>query len=314
MDSLFNDKSENTKKERIRFLTKIGVIDLENYDVLNNIKNIFDTFIYNSNSKGTQKTRIFHIIEFLKLTDNKDLLDLYKKNSTGIINAAIDIEKSNTTTKQDRYIKLDILQNNLKEFTPKKLTLKMFMLLTRKEQVNYISKLANYILLSLYVFTPAIRNNYYGLNVIDNKNMIDKKSNLNYMIVNKASVYLYLQNYKNHHSLGSIRIDIDKETQKLIKSYITLLEFLLGKMPEYFLYHISNNKIEPLKENATKNKIIDLSKQVFNTPLSINDYRHIWEISIQNSEEYKNMSYIQKEKTHRKLLHSLDTAMKYNIL
>ena len=314
MDNLFLDKSDNTRKERIRFLTKIGVIDLNNYDVLNNIKNIFDTYILESKSHGTQKTRLFHIIEFLKLTNNDNLLEQYKKNSQSIILQAKDNEKSNTTSKQDTYMKLEDLQKKLLTYQPNIITVKKFERLKYNEQISYINKLQDYILISLYTFTPAIRNNYWTLNVINYKKDIDQNSNLNYMIWNQAHVYLYLQNYKNSKSLGSIRIDIDKITQKYIKLYLKLLESLLNEKPKYFLYHISLKKIEPSKENATKFKITDLSEKYFNKSYTINDFRHMWEVYIQNSEDYKSMTYKQKEKIHNKLLHSIDTALKYNII
>jgi hypothetical protein len=314
MENLFLNNSFNTRKERIRFLIKIGITDLNNYDVLNDINNIFNTYILNSNSNGTQKTRIFHIIEFLKLTNNNDLLEKYRKKAEPIINNAINDEKSNTTTKQDRYIKLQDIQKKLLEQIPDIITVKKFEKLKYNEQINYVNKLQDYILLSLYIFTPAIRNNYWTLNIIKYKKDIDTSTNLNYMILNQTHVYIYLQNYKNVSALKSIKIDIDKETQKLIKLYMKLLEILLNEKPKHFLYHISLKKIEPAKENATKTKIIDLSKKYFNIPFSINDYRHMWEIYIQNSEEYKKMTYKQKEKLHNKLLHSIDTALKYNII
>ncbi len=315
MNNLFNNISINTKQERLRFLKKIGVNDLNDYEVLYDIDNIFNNFILTSNSKGTQKTRIFHIIEFLKLTSNNDLLELYKEKAQPIIKQAIDKEKSNITNKEHKYIKLEELQNKLLSSKPDIITIKQFEKLKYNEQIQFANKLQDYILLSLYVFTPAIRNNYWTLNIIKKQSDYkDKNDNLNYMIINNVTVYLYLQSYKNYNSLGAMKIEIHKSTQKLIRLFYKIMNILLQSEPNNFLYHISLNKIEPLKENATKSKIIELSNKYFNSPLSINDYRHIWEIQIQTSDEYKNMSYKEKEKIHNKLLHSIDTALKYNIL
>jgi hypothetical protein len=61
-----------------------------------------------------------------------------------------------------------------------------------------------------------------------------------------------------------------------------------------------------------KKRVKTVSEQYFMKPLSINDYRHIWEISIQNDEHYNKLNLNDREALHKQLLHSMNTALKYN--
>jgi hypothetical protein len=54
------------------------------------------------------------------------------------------------------------------------------------------------------------------------------------------------------------------------------------------------------------------SKEIFGKDLGINDYRHIYEITLQRSDEYQMMTEAQKEAEHMKLLHSGVIARAYN--
>ena len=69
------------------------------------------------------------------------ILEKYKKNSQSIILQAKDNEKSNTTSKQDIYIKLEDLQKKLLTYQPDIITVKKFERLKYNEQISYINKL-----------------------------------------------------------------------------------------------------------------------------------------------------------------------------
>jgi hypothetical protein len=57
-----------------------------------------------------------------------------------------------------------------------------------------------------------------------------------------------------------------------------------------------------------------MSDRVFGKPLTINDYRHIFEIAIQKDPNYKDMTIAEKEKLHESLLHNHNTALRYNLI
>jgi hypothetical protein len=103
-----------------------------------------------------------------------------------------------------------------------------------------------------------------------------------------------------------------------MKSWFNLLKLMLGRDPQYvFLYNI-NIKERSISWTDSKNgltkRITRASKSVFKRDLSINSYRHIWEGYYHTHEDYAKMTIKDSEKLHEMLLHSYDTAKRYNLI
>lgn len=306
MNSLFSNNSASTQKARINYLRKIGIKNVHEYDMLKDVDNIMKKFVLDSTNVNTQVVRIFHIIEFLKAVKDESLLEPYVNIMKKLKEASI-IKQNDTSTnvRSDRY---EIPLNELQTILLSKNPYPNFDLGMGKS-INMIKAYQDYILLSLYVLNPPLRNDFHNLKIITKA--ADIKDSGNYLVINPRTIYIYLNEYKNSKKMGSIRVDLTEYTKTLIRNLFKLYKSL-KKTPASLFNHISVAKIEPMSEEAMKKRIKFVSNQYFLKELSINDYRHIWEIAIQNDDEYKNLNLNDREALHKKLLHSMNTALKYN--
>ena len=308
MNNLFSKVADTTRKARINYLNKIGVNSTTDYDVLLDINNIINNYVLDSANVNTQATRIFHIIEFLKEVEQVPLLNEYSNLMKQIKQSSIIKQNDTSTTdKSDRYIPLKELQETLINSNP--YTNINSILLQKDFSRNMIKVYQDYLLMCLYVLNPALRNDFHNLKIITKASDLTKEDN--FLVINARSVYIYLNEYKNSKSMGAVRIDLSNYTINIIRNLFKMYK-KLKIVPTTLFNHISKLVVEPMTEDAMKKRVKFVSNQYFNIPLSINDYRHIWEIAIQNSDEYKNLNLNDRETLHKQLLHSLNTALKYN--
>jgi hypothetical protein len=305
MNTLFTTIAPTTRKARINYLVKIGVKNLDDYSVLNDVDNIVNKYIADSDNANTQATRIFHIIEFLKAVNDKPLLAKYNDKMKAIKEASI--KKQNDTATKDKSERYEIPLKDLQVSLLSKNPYPNFDLGMGKS-LGMIKAYQDYILMAMYVLNPALRNDLHNLSIIKKAGDIEKK---NYLVVNPRALYVYLNEFKNSRSMGPVRVDLTDYTKQLIRNLFKIYTALKLK-PASLFNHVSATKIEPMTEDALKKRVKAVSKQYFGKELSINDYRHIWEISIQNDESYRNLNLNDREAVHKQLLHSLNTAMKYN--
>jgi hypothetical protein len=66
------------------------------------------------------------------------------------------------------------------------------------------------------------------------------------------------------------------------------------------------------KKETLARQIARFSDRIFGKPLTINDFRHSWEMQIQNSIEYQRASVEERKEMHAKLLHGHAIALQYN--
>ncbi len=304
MNTLFQNIAATTRKSRISFLNKIGVSSVDDYSVLLDVNNIMEKFILDSPNVNTQATRIFHIIEFLKVVDNKPVLNIYTNLMKKIKEASIQKQNDTSTTdKSDRYIPLKELQIQLVNKNP----YPNFSIANVSR--NMIKAYQDYLLMCLYVLNPALRNDFHNLDIITKAANLKEEGN--FLVVNPRALYIYLNEYKNSRSMGAVRINLTDYTVNIIRNLFKIYKALKIK-PITLFNHISEKKVELMTEDAMKKRVKFVSEQYFMKPLSINDYRHIWEIAIQNDDSYKNLNLNDREALHRQLLHSMNTALKYN--
>jgi len=74
---------------------------------------------------------------------------------------------------------------------------------------------------------------------------------------------------------------------------------------------------EALRRNIPRitARVFDLGKDANGKPigLSINDFRHLWEIHIQTDPTYSKLSKDARDKIHAELLHSTHMGQLYNV-
>lgn len=144
------------------------------------------------------------------------------------------------------------------------------------------------ILVSLYVNNPPIRNNYYNAKIVKRRADIDVARNN--IVITSRSIRVIVHKHKTRSQFGPIDFELDKKTSDMIRR--------LG-----FPIH---------SEDQFRKRLKNLSNKFFGYPIGIDDYRHIWEINLQKSDAYKNMTVLQQKKEHEKLYHSMQTALLYN--
>lgn len=157
-----------------------------------------------------------------------------------------------------------------------------------KEKLKLVPDGQDKIILGLYINNPPLRNNYYDAVVVARKS--DAVNGRNNIVVSNRSVRITTDKHKTVNSFGPIDSAIDKETSDLIRRY-------------GFPFH---------SEDQFRKRVKKLSQKYFGQPIGIDDYRHIYEIDLQSSDKYKNMTVAQKKKEHHKLYHSMNTALLYN--
>ncbi len=304
MDNLFQELSESTRKNRINFLNSIGVSP-SNYGKLADIPKIMKTYIQNSGKSTTQSTRCWHVIKFLEGVGNTELAEAYKLASQPIIKESFKKQSDTTTSdRAERYaIKLDELQDILSKKAP--------IISSLENTISSVKIYQNYLLMCLYANEPALRNDYWGMKIVNKA--ADIESEGNYLVLNSKVCYFFLNRFKNSAHLGSQRIPISKATSDIIRNLMKLYKRTNIK-PEYLFNQFEGGVVAPTSEDTMKKRIKYVSNEYFGIPLSINDWRHLHEIQTQMSDEYKHMSYEEKQLAHRRLLHSMTTGLKYNRL
>ena len=80
-----------------------------------------------------------------------------------------------------------------------------------------MTTLRHYMIASLYTLTPAVRLDYGGMLVADNKKLINP--NNNYLVIQKSKKYFLLQNFKNVKTFGITTLPVNKELDKVITLY-----------------------------------------------------------------------------------------------
>ncbi len=304
MDNLFKNLSPATRKSRINFLKKLE-LSPSKYGKLEDVSKVMKTYVTNSPVPTTQATRMWHIIEFIKAMGEKELEAKWMEALAPIVQASKAKQQDTTTNvRADRYvIPLEGLRKILDTKAP------VFVRGNSSTTPTLIRDLRDFVLISMYVNEPAVRNDLWELKVVTKA--ADLGSDGNYILVNTQKCYILLNRFKNSKHMGPQKRDIGPKTARAIRNLLLLYKDA-GLKPTYLFNHMYDGQLHPIPEGTLKNKIKQVSQTYFDIPLSINDYRHIHEIALQSSDEYKTMSYDQKQAAHAKLMHMMDTGLKYN--
>lgn len=173
---------------------------------------------------------------------------------------------------------------------------------------------------AVYLFQPALRNDWGNLHITSK--MSGLTNDKNYLYVRGSTMRLIMNVYKNSKSLGHQEIEVRPELVKLLEIWFAILKQMLGTKPSYpLLYNITKSKCEYVEsEDALRRQIPRTTQRVFDIKdasgkpigLSINDFRSLWEIDIQTNPNYAKLTVEQQKKLHLELLHGAEIAKFYN--
>jgi hypothetical protein len=333
-----NSKSETTKNTRVGYLSslyrKLGSTTSD-LSFLNNIHEVMK-IVEDSTSTATIKTRLFHIIEAAKHEKAKSVdpgsISYYVKQADKIMKK-FNAESGNNVMNDkqaESYISIDDanekleqhINNVLKDYNIqmlRKLSVADFDRLSqmgpRKNIYTFAKDLQECLMLALYVWQVAVRNDWANL-TITHRIIIPNTGN--WLQVKKdKSMVLILNDYKTDAQYGKQRINVDPRLAKLIGIWIDLLERLLDRKVIHPIYYTINakGKIDWVENKQSFNRqFMRIAEKILGKRATINTFRHAHEEKIQSSEEYKNMTISQKTKEHMKLLHGYTQGQKYNLL
>jgi hypothetical protein len=295
------DKSDNstaTKEMRICFLSRFNLTKDTFLNILEN------TELIKTESPNTYLTRAWHIVGFLNAVKSN-----MENDDTAKINALIRQYMAIIQTQSD--IKNKKAMNNRADdtFVP---------LLELQQRLNMSENLIssymdyeNYALLACYVFTPAIRNDYYDMRIIRDKSEADDEHN--FIVIGGRWNYLILNDYKTVNSFGKGKvIKLNSETVLRIK-YMLDQRKKHGLVSPYLFNTMFGNKLIHSDSRTTMvERIKRASLKFLGQKLSINKFRRAWETHIQSNPRYQHMTLAQRQKEHDKLLHHIGVAMLYN--
>lgn len=330
LSNLFSgsDESQLTIKNRIRFLQSI-VPDANDLSFLNDTKTVLAR-VKDTDNVGTQHTRMGSIMKALKLDPslvNKKTYNIYKKlydqlgiqkNDKKNHNVLSDKQKENQISIDELEVLLD---ERLKDIYEKYglATFPSSVILTKlardKNLFNFGSDFQKFISMAVYVYQPAIRNNYADMEWTTTKKGAND-SNKNYYWKKPSGSKLIMRKYKNDYSLGEQYINVRPKLNQYMKNWYTLLTKMIGTNPTYVLNYTITSK--SIKHNPNTESFKKQLPRTFNEltrlHITINSLRHAWEDKIQSQPNYNNLTVGEKEAIHKELLHNFDTAQRYQLL
>jgi len=264
-----NAKDSTVNMYSANLLKLMKLFDMDNLDFLKDMDKVEDKI--KDLHYTTKRNYLNAIIVYLTAKDKDDKKiekyvetrdkynDLYQEHqSSGVIsdkqkNSFVPIEEVNKMIKQ-----------MAKEIKDKKLKSKDD--LTAKDK-NLITV---YTLFNIYTRLP-LRLDLAGMQVINkrsyNKLSDKEKQENNYLVINKNTMYMVLNQYKTSSKYKELNIDIPKDLERLLRQYIKIN----GKG---ILFKSSTGK--PLTRNALSQLLLKTSKKYMGKSISTTMLRKIY--------------------------------------
>lgn len=331
-------RSQAMLKRRAQYLAKLfRELKADDLAILNNTRAVLKELKANSDNVNTHKTRIFHLMALLRTPQGKSVntraKNIYKEAAAKMKAQGHEAYKDNLMTdkQRERFMSLNGLNLQLSNaivdlFNDYGISRSDGVIISNEDVLKWHDKkrkniftfardLQGLALIACYVWQPSLRNDYGTLEIT--KRAVGLTNDRNWLQIKKnGEMFIIMNEYKNVRSMGKQIIQIESEKLKWLLIYwLNLLTKLLGASPTYlFYYSISADGTIKYIDNqpSVSRAIARISEKVFGKTLTINDYRHIWETTFQNSIEYQRATQPEREEMHKKLLHGHMAALNYN--
>lgn len=324
---LAGSAADSTLDKRIRYLYNLSknYPDIEDSTFLNDADNIIKV-INKSDNVDTKWNSLWHVMALIN-ANPKLITEAAKNKYTNLIETLRiqrDIKHSRNyktenqketlkVTLVDRQKQLDeLIEELFKRYEiPYKLIAPKDLI--KFDKFKFAKELDRLVLIACYLYQPAVRNDWHNLEIISAiKNSTNDR---NYLYASGDTMKIILNKYKTAKTYGRQEIKLTPKLTKLLKIWIDLLKKLIGKKPTYALgYSITSNSVEhSSNEDSLRKKLGRYTDTIFGIKLTINDFRHLWEIDIQTNPKYAKMTLEERQAMHMKLLHGLDIAQSYNV-
>ena len=185
--------------------------------------------------------------------------------------------------------------------------------LNKIDKFGFAKSLQDLMIPAVYLLQPALRSDWGSMHLTGR--ISNLSTDRNYLYVKGLTMTIIMNTYKNAKVLGQVRINVRPRLVELMTIWLRVLKNLLGGSPLHPLYYnITKTNIDYVEnDEALRRQIPRISKRIFGVALSINDYRHLWEINIQTDPAYAKLSDDARKEIHKELLHGLHIAQLYNV-
>lgn len=328
-DKLKGTAADTTVKKRVAFLRLLSdrVDGAKDMSFLNSTKIIMKR-INDTDNVETRWNRMMNIIKAIEVAPElvtDDAKSVYSKEIEQLKLARKEIQDNNAKTPkqvvrletglEQRQQELDDAINSLfQTYNLPFATITGPSIVELKDNnslIPFMKQLQDLVIMACYIYQPALRNDW-GLMKITKK-ITGISKNENYLYIRAGKMELVLQVYKNVKKLGKMRIAVRAKLQQILKIWIDLLTNTADDHQYVLYYSIDKNGIKHIEnDEAIRRQIPRISQKIFAQPLSINDFRALWEENIQRDPSYVRMSPKDQEKLHNELLHGKQIAATYN--
>lgn len=335
VDKLRGSAADSTVTQRISILKKLAseFSGAKNFSFLNDTQKVTE-WLNSYELVTTRTSNLFIIIAAIKSDPSvvtqkaKDYYDTLRGKLVVLKAAArqnnIKSNKQSIVLEQTLPKRQEQIQQIIQEFFEEhainltgNLTKAVYKRIANKPM--FIKQLQDIVICSCYLLQPALRNDWAGLKLTGKLRGLP--TNDNYLYMRAGKLILVLNLYKNAASMGHQEITIQSDLLKrlltfwiaLIKMYAS--ELNLPPITHPFYYFASKTKFyRNTNEDTMRRAIPEITQRVLDQTFTINDFRHLWEISIQRDPAYATMTLAQKNELHRQLLHSPGAALEYNVI
>ena len=304
--------SKDTYVNRMRVLRKKLKYKSDNLDFLNNYDNVIrfieKEYKTNSSIKG------YYICIYSVIKDSnfeKNVKKIYYNKMIEFRNKTNEETKENKKTKKQHDNWLDWKDVQTLPGLIKAEMDNLGKLTTKRDKKKHFALYMQYMVAILYTKIPPIRLDYHNMKIIEDDDFDigdNKFIKFNYILVKNGLISLFLNDYKNFHIMGKIRLEYPKEVVKEILDWIQYLKDNSHRH-DYLIYSAKSTKL--FSSNAFGQYLERIFIKFLKKEITVNTLRHIYETEIITSRNYNKKTLKEKEKIHSKLLHSFKTAQEY---
>lgn len=299
---------------RTRFIAKL-LADNKATDlsILAKPRPIID-YINSSGTDGTRRNKFLHVVAFLRAIDQANRAEPFQREADALKAVVNEQALNNRMTEKDhaKYKPLPEIQAKVRELLHR--LSEPLNTAEKKDSLARMKELQKAIIIAMYTLMPPLRDDLNEL--LFTRRVIGLKKTQNYLVSTSKSMYIVLNEYKTAKKFGKMKLPIeDPDLRSAIDLFMKRVAELGAKPTQLFFWDFSNINDVPKLSNSNRaisNQLHSWSAKMIGAPLTINDYRHIYEMHLQRSPEYQRMTQKEKNELHMRMLHSASIAQVYN--
>lgn len=265
----------NSIKQYEAHLKKLQKIyDTDNYDFLSSPSDVMDKL---SDKHYTSIRNTLNAVIILLMALNHDdkynkLIGDYQKERDKLNDKYLEDQQSGKISEKQKknFAELSEIQSMInkmeKEIKEKEIKKKTSLKVKERELMMV------YTIYNILIRIPT-RNDMAGMELITktgyNKLTEDQKKNTNYLVKEKSKMFFVLNEYKTSKKYGQKNIDIPKDLEKILRSYIKVMD----KKPGDVLFTSSTGN--PISRNSISQLLMKTSKNYLDKSVSTTMMRKI---------------------------------------